>query len=40
VQVGDTVGVQGTVSGDSVTAKSVMDGVFAPKSTTSATASS
>jgi hypothetical protein len=30
VQVGDTVGVQGTVSGDSVTAKSVMDGIPTP----------
>jgi len=39
VQVGDSIGVQGTVSGDSVTAKSVMDGMPAPQNQSPSTSS-
>jgi hypothetical protein len=31
IQIGDSIGVQGTVSGTSVTAKSIMDGMPTPK---------
>jgi hypothetical protein len=40
ITVGDEIGVQGTVSGDSVTAKSIMDGMPKPEDTTSGSSTS